>query len=197
MMKRTAVPPSFACMTRYFTTLASPVGEIMLTSDGSALTGLYWGQPAGGPSRAPRALGTRSDMPFEEAIAQLRAYFAGERQSFDLPLAGEGTAFQKAVWTVLASIPFGETRSYAEIAVHIGKPGAARAVGLANGKNPISIIVPCHRVIGASGALTGYGGGLERKRWLLQHEGALASARPARATHGAAAAGRPGHRSFP
>jgi methylated-DNA-[protein]-cysteine S-methyltransferase len=163
-------------MTRHFTTLASPLGELMLTSDGSALTGLFLEEHAGSPRSAPRANWTRSEAPFRETIAQLRAYFAGERRSFALPLAGEGTDFQKSVWAALATIPFGETRTYAEIAAYIGKPGAARAVGLANGSNPISIIVPCHRVIGASGSLTGYGGGLERKRWLLEHEGALATA---------------------
>lgn len=163
-------------MTRFFTTLASPVGKLLLTSDGTALTGLYLEEHGGSPMSAPSASCSRHEAPFVEAVTQLRAYFAGELESFALPLAGEGTDFQKSVWAALTTIPYGETRSYADIAAQIGKPGAARAVGLANGSNPISIIVPCHRVIGANGTLTGYGGGLERKRWLLEHEGALAPA---------------------
>lgn len=105
-----------------------------------------------------------------EAAAQLRAWFAGARRDFDLPLAPEGTDFQRAVWAELLRIPFGETRSYGQIAALLGQPGAARAVGLANGKNPIAILVPCHRVIGANQRLVGYAGGLDRKRWLLAHE---------------------------
>lgn len=105
-----------------------------------------------------------------EATQQLREYFAGERRSFELALAPRGTEFQRRVWQALREIPHGRTRSYGEIAEAIGQPTASRAVGAANGRNPISIVVPCHRVIGASGALTGYGGGMERKRWLLNHE---------------------------
>ena len=102
--------------------------------------------------------------------AQLQAYFAGELRDFELPLAAEGTPFQQRVWRALCDIPYGETISYGELARRIGQPTASRAVGLANGQNPISIVVPCHRVIGANGSLTGYGGGLARKRWLLAHE---------------------------
>lgn len=160
-------------MTRYFTTMGSPVGELMLTSDGEALTGLFMEEHAGGPRNGPEAGWKREAAPFRDAVAQLRAYFAGESESFTLPLAPVGTDFQKKVWAALAAIPYGETRSYGEVAQGIGQRGASRAVGLANGSNPISIIVPCHRVIGANGTLTGYGGGLERKRWLLEHEGAL------------------------
>ena len=109
--------------------------------------------------------------PFPEARAQLEDYFAGRRRTFDLPLAPVGTPFQRRVWEALREIPYGETVSYGVLAARLGQPGAGRAVGLANGQNPISIVIPCHRVIGAGGALTGYGGGLERKRWLLALEG--------------------------
>ena len=104
------------------------------------------------------------------AVEQLAAYFAGELRVFDLPLGAEGTGFQRLVWRALGTIPFGETRTYGAIAHAIGRPSASRAVGAANGRNPISIIVPCHRVIGASGELTGYAGGVEMKQWLLAHE---------------------------
>jgi O-6-methylguanine DNA methyltransferase len=112
-----------------------------------------------------------------DVCAQLGAYFRGERRSFDLPLSMAGTPFQQRVWQALRDIPFGETVSYGEVARRIGAPDAFRAVGAANGQNPVPIIVPCHRVIGASGALTGFGGGIERKRWLLDHERAV-SGRP-------------------
>lgn len=111
------------------------------------------------------------------AARQLDEYFAGERREFDLPLAPRGTGFQERVWRALLAIPFGVTRSYGELARTIGRPSASRAVGAANGKNPIAIIVPCHRVIGANGTLTGYGGGLPIKRWLLEHEAKLAGLR--------------------
>jgi len=107
----------------------------------------------------------------DEAATQLAEYFAGDRQEFELPLGPEGTGFQRLVWRALATIPFGETRTYGEIARAIRRPAASRAVGAANGRNPISIIVPCHRVVGASGALTGYAGGMDAKQWLLGHEG--------------------------
>jgi methylated-DNA-[protein]-cysteine S-methyltransferase len=109
-----------------------------------------------------------------EASRQLQAYFAGERREFDLPLAPYGSDFQRRVWSALLEIPYGETISYLELARRLGDPRAVRAVGSANGRNPISIIIPCHRVIGADGSLVGYGGGLERKRWLLRHEAAYA-----------------------
>ena len=114
--------------------------------------------------------------PFDETRRQLDEYFAGQRHIFDLPLAAEGTEFQLAVWRELTHIPFGETCSYGDIARRVGRPAASRAVGAANGRNPISIIVPCHRVIGSTGALTGYGGGEARKRWLLEHEATSSSA---------------------
>lgn len=159
-------------MTCYFTTVSSPVGELMLTSDGEALTGLFMEEHAGGPMDGPKAGWKRDEACFRDVVAQLGAYFAGESETFTVPLAPAGTDFQQKVWAALGAIPFGKTRSYGAIAQQIGHPGASRAVGLANGSNPISIIVPCHRVIGANGTLTGYGGGLERKRWLLEHEGA-------------------------
>ena len=111
------------------------------------------------------------DKPFREVTRQLRAYFAGQLQEFDVPLAADGTDFQKRVWNQLTEVPYGETVSYGEIAKAIGQPTASRAVGMANGRNPISIIVPCHRIIGSSGKLVGYGGGLQRKTTLLQLEG--------------------------
>jgi len=113
------------------------------------------------------------EAPFKAAIAQLHEYFDRRRTVFDLPLAPVGTPFQQRVWTALLDIPHGVTISYGELATRLGDPKASRAVGLANGRNPISIVIPCHRVIGANGNLTGYGGGLDRKEWLLRHEGAL------------------------
>ena len=112
-----------------------------------------------------------SEPPFPEAEAQLRAYFAGELERFELPLAPRGTAFQRSVWDALAEIPYGSTTTYSELAVRIGRPSACRAVGAANGRNPLPVIVPCHRVVGAAGGLTGYGGGLGRKQLLLALEG--------------------------
>jgi methylated-DNA-[protein]-cysteine S-methyltransferase len=154
-----------------YTRHPSPVGELLLFArdDDHALAGLYL---YGDPQRGWR----RADHAFTATREQLDAYFAGDLERFDLPLAPAGTAFQLRVWDELQRIPFGETISYSELAERIGNPRTVRAVGLANGRNPISIIVPCHRVIGADGSLVGYGGGLERKRWLLEHE-AVASGR--------------------
>ncbi|HEX3845939.1 MAG TPA: methylated-DNA--[protein]-cysteine S-methyltransferase [Steroidobacteraceae bacterium] len=148
----------------------SPIGRLLLTSNGSALTGLYM-LPSRKSSSTDGWIEGSAARPLAAAVRQLSEYFAGERRDFDLPLALDGTIFQTRVWRELVEIPFGRTWSYAELAGRIGKPGASRAVGLANGSNPVSIIVPCHRVIGSDGSLTGYGGGLERKRWLLEHEG--------------------------
>jgi methylated-DNA-[protein]-cysteine S-methyltransferase len=141
----------------------SPVGGLRLVSDGMHLVGLQFtdGLP---PAEASRQL---ADRVLDEARRQLDAYFAGRRKVFELPLGLEGTPFQLRVWSALQEIPFGETRSYGDLARAIGKPTATRAVGAANGANPISIIVPCHRVVGADGALTGFGGGIERKKFLL------------------------------
>jgi methylated-DNA-[protein]-cysteine S-methyltransferase len=150
-----------------FTYIESPVGELLVTADAAgALTRLYF------PGRvSPQEAGwTHDEAPFAEPRRQLDAYFAGELEDFDLPLAPSGTPFQLQVWRALCEIPYGATASYGEIAHAVGAPGAARAVGGANNRNPISIIVPCHRVIGAGGSLTGYGGGLDRKRLLLELE---------------------------
>jgi methylated-DNA-[protein]-cysteine S-methyltransferase len=160
--------------------LASPIGELLLLSDGEALTTVLI-EPSGHEVEA--GLGQRQDDgPLVAACQQLRAYFAGERIDFDLPLAPCGTDFQRRVWDELRRIPFGATTSYRELARRIGHPTAVRAVGAANGRNPLPIIVPCHRVIGADGTLVGYGGGLERKQWLLRHE-AEVCARHAHVAH--------------
>ncbi|MEZ6022277.1 MAG: methylated-DNA--[protein]-cysteine S-methyltransferase [Hyphomonadaceae bacterium] len=144
----------------------SPVGPLTLISDGAALTHLEFENPR--YPFAPAPLG--DDAILKRTRQQLDQYFAGVLKRFDLPLAAEGTAFQRQVWAELVNIPYGATRSYGQLAAAIGKPQASRAVGLANGRNPISIIVPCHRVIGANGGLTGYGGGMERKQILLDLE---------------------------
>ena len=147
----------------------SPIGVLALVADDAALRGLSFesGKHGGPPADAQQ--GTNAII--DATRKQLDAYFAGRSKAFDLPLAPDGTDFQKRVWRVLATIPFGETRSYGEIAATIGAPRASRAVGAANGRNPIPVIVPCHRVIGADGSLTGFGGGMERKRFLLALEG--------------------------
>ena len=149
-------------------TISTSIGELTLfVDDDGAITRLDFG----GGELAP----TDGDegAVLDDAAAQLTEYLAGERTTFDLPLRASGNAFERLVWAELARIPYGETMSYGEIARRIGHPGAARAVGRANARNPLAIVVPCHRVIGANGSLTGYGGGLARKRWLLEHEGAL------------------------
>ena len=155
-------------MTTYYTFIESPVGPIMLMSDGTALTGLFMNQHRHGPDGPGEEWKEEIVPVLTEAKKQLTEYFAGERQAFDLPVtATEGTPFQRRVWDELSRIGYGETISYGELAKRIGDPKAVRAVGLANGRNPISIIVPCHRVIGANGKLTGYGGGLDRKATLI------------------------------
>jgi methylated-DNA-[protein]-cysteine S-methyltransferase len=144
--------------------LKSPVGTLTLVSNGDDLVGLYldtYQPPTAERGETPVLLRT---------AAQLEQYFSGTRSRFDLPLKPTGTPFQRAVWNALTQIPFGATCSYADIARRIGRPNAVRAVGAANGSNPIAVIIPCHRVIGADGSLTGYGGGLPRKKWLLAHE---------------------------
>jgi methylated-DNA-[protein]-cysteine S-methyltransferase len=157
----------------YYSVLPSPVGPLTLRWSNDALVGAYF---ENAPFLAERRDWVRDDACLAPVRVELEEYFAGERTSFDLPLAFEGTPFQVRVWRALCDIPFGETTSYGELARRIGKanwPGA-RAVGAANGKNPVCVIVPCHRVIGADGSLTGFGGGLPRKRWLLTHEESLA-----------------------
>ncbi len=153
-----------------FTHVQSPIGRLLLTTDGTALTGLYM-EPSCKAQSTQGWLEDGGAGPLAEAVRQLDEYFAGRRRDFDLPLRLRGTVFQQRVWRELCEIPYGETWSYGQLARRIDKPNASRAVGLANGRNPISILVPCHRVIGADGSLTGYGGGIERKQWLLAHEG--------------------------
>jgi len=154
------------------TTLNTPLGPLQLSASGAGLTGVYMQAH----KQCPGTLHGENNPEHPvlvRAAQQLRAYFAGEANDFDLPLDAQGTAFQTRVWNALQTIPYGETRSYAQLAEMVGAPKAARAVGLANGRNPLSIVVPCHRVIGADGSLTGYGGGLENKRFLLKLEKAL------------------------
>jgi methylated-DNA-[protein]-cysteine S-methyltransferase len=150
--------------------LDSPLGPLLLTRDDAGITGLFL--PTGRRPKQVAPSWTRDDGAFADISAQLDEYFAGDRREFDLPLAPHGSAFQLRVWQALRAIPYGETTSYGAIARALGLPEGARAVGLANGQNPISIVVPCHRVIGADGSLTGYGGGLPAKQWLLSHEAA-------------------------
>lgn len=150
----------------------SPIGFLTLAGRGPVLTNLRMVDQTYEPDRADWTL---DDRAFPDAVEQLGAYFAGELKQFDLRLEFNGTPFQQKVWEALRTIPYGETRSYGEIALQIGNPTASRAVGLANGHNPIAVIVPCHRVIGANGSLTGFGGGLDRKRTLLSLEQNAAS----------------------
>jgi methylated-DNA-[protein]-cysteine S-methyltransferase len=153
---------------RAHTVMDSPIGPLTLVGVDGALTGVYMDRQRYRP--ADETFGDRDHAPFADAITQLGDYFAGRLREFDLPLALAGTAFQRQVWHLLMSIPYGRTVTYGELARRLGRPSAARAVGLANGHNPISVIVPCHRVVGATGDLTGYGGGLDRKRHLLDFE---------------------------
>ena len=157
-------------MTTYYTRIESPIEPLLLASDGESLTSLFMVTQRHGPFFSESWKRDDNAKPFAEARRQMEAYFAGELTEFDLPLNMIGTEFQKTVWRELLNIPFGVTISYGELAERVGNPSASRAVGAANGRNPISIIVPCHRVIGSNGKLTGYGGGIERKEWLLAHE---------------------------
>ncbi|AQT79226.1 cysteine methyltransferase [Mycolicibacterium litorale] len=154
--------------TMQYQIIDSPVGPLTLAGIGSTLMHLRMVDQTHEPDRSGWAP-AETDI-FADAVEQLAAYFAGELTQFDLDLHLAGTDFQRKVWAALQTIPYGETRSYGEIAMHIGSPGASRAVGLANGRNPIGIIVPCHRVIGSTGGLTGYGGGIDRKKALLALE---------------------------
>jgi methylated-DNA-[protein]-cysteine S-methyltransferase len=154
------------------TVIDSPYGLLTLVADDGVLCGLYM---TGQRHRPPEeTFGARDDTLFGEAEEQLEAYFAGELKEFTLQLRLSGTPFQRSVWDQLCRIPYGETRTYGDLAYALGNPTASRAVGLANGRNPIGIIVPCHRVIGAGGSLTGYGGGLDRKKRLLDFESGTA-----------------------
>jgi len=152
-----------------YSAVASPLGDLLLVGDGESLSGLYFADGRQPPTLDPSW--TREDAAFDEVSRQLCAYFAGELTEFSLALAPHGTPFQQRVWSALRTIPYGTTTSYGRLAFELGDARATRAVGLANGRNPIPIIIPCHRVIGADGSLTGYGGGLARKRWLLAREG--------------------------
>ncbi|MFI6079725.1 methylated-DNA--[protein]-cysteine S-methyltransferase [Streptomyces sp. NPDC051217] len=172
---------------RSHTVADSPYGPLTLVATDGVLCGLYMTEQRHRPPQ--ESFGEVDARPFGDVIDQLDEYFAGERTEFDLPLRLHGTPFQRGVWEQLLKIPYGETRSYGQLAGALGKSGASRAVGLANGKNPVGIIVPCHRVIGSTGGLTGYGGGLDRKRRLLVFEGATGTSGAAPAGTKAGAAG--------
>ena len=159
----------------YFTTLLSPIGALTLTGNEASVTGLYFS--TGPKARCADPAWERDDQRFAEAVAQLHAYFAGRLRAFELPLEPRATPFQTQVLGVLREIPYGELRSYKDIAQAIGNPKAVRAVGSANGTNPVAIIIPCHRVVGTNGALTGFGGGLPAKRYLLDLETRIAGFR--------------------
>ncbi len=155
-----------------YRTIESPLGTLLLAGDAESLHLISL--PGDKNPRSPDPGWTEDPTAFAEAARQLGEYFAGERQQFRLELVAHGTPFQERVWWELANIPYGETISYAELARRVGRPGASRAVGAANGKNPLPIVLPCHRVIGSDGSLTGYGGGLDAKRQLLDVESARA-----------------------
>ncbi|WP_405609629.1 methylated-DNA--[protein]-cysteine S-methyltransferase [Streptomyces sp. NBC_01511] len=174
-------------MNRTHTVLDSSYGPLTLVATDGVLSALYMTEQRHRPPQETFGEPAAPDArPFDGVIDQLDEYFAGGRTEFDVPLRLDGTPFQRSVWEQLLTIPYGETRSYGQLADALGKPGASRAVGLANGKNPVSIIVPCHRVIGSTGGLTGYGGGLDRKKRLLAFEGAApVGAEPGPGTSGA------------
>ena len=153
--------------------MESPLGTLTLVHTDGTLSGLYMPDHLRGPGL--EALGSRARSGFETVVEQLHEYFNRRRTQFTLPIAATGTAFQRRIWDLLRAIPYGETRTYAQLADTIGNRAAIRAVGLANGRNPISIVVPCHRVVGSDGSLTGYAGGLDRKRFLLDLENAPVS----------------------
>lgn len=162
-------------------TIASPVGTLTLVATDAGLAAILWENDRPGRVQLDIQKQDENHPVLRETERQLREYFAGRRTQFSVTLDMEGTAFQRQVWNALLTIPFGETRSYRQIAEQIGSPDAVRAVGAANGRNPVSIIAPCHRVIGSNGALTGFAGGLETKAFLLAHERASTEAVPARA----------------
>lgn len=159
----------------YSTSLESPLGPLLLIAEVDALCGVYLPEPRWPPAEPGLA---RPDLPIlVQTARELGEYFSGQRRSFAVPTRARGTSFQRAVWAELAQIEFGETRSYADVARALAQPSATRAVGAANGKNPLSIVVPCHRVIGSDRSLTGYAGGVARKQWLLDHEARLVGRR--------------------
>lgn len=157
-------------MQTYFCDLSSPVGQLTLVAGDTALMAVLWEADRPGRVRLEPGIHQPQHPVLKLASEQLNAYFAGQRQGFDLPLAPQGTPFQQRVWQALLTIPYGQTRSYADLAAQIGKPQASRAVGAANGRNPLSIVVPCHRVIGKNGSLTGFAGGVACKQKLLDLE---------------------------
>lgn len=157
--------------TVFYTYLDSPIGRILVAGDGEAVSRISF--TTGHQVRHPEPAWVDDAGPLRAATEQLEQYFAGERRRFDLRLSMQGTAFQKRAWQVLLTIPYGETWSYGQVAEALGSPGLARAVGRTNATNPLPLVVPCHRVIGADGTLTGFGGGLSTKQWLLRFEGAL------------------------
>ncbi len=155
------------------TRFESPIGDLLLTASDSALTGVWFPVKGQVTTTLPNEGHRTTNDVLARASEQLAEYFAGGRTTFAIPLEPAGTPFQRRVWDALRAIPYGTTLSYSELARRLGDVRATRAVGAANGRNPIPIIVPCHRVVGADGSLTGFGGGLDRKRWLLEHEGVL------------------------
>lgn len=167
---RTKISKSQAIKQYYFTMLDSPIGRLKLVASDEGLAGILWEVERPGRVNLNPQLENDHHPILLRVVKQLKEYFSGSRMVFDVPLDFKGTAFQKAVWERLVRIPFGETRTYGEIAKELGKPTAMRAVGAANGRNPIAIIAPCHRVIGANGTLTGFAGGLAAKAFLLELE---------------------------
>ncbi|MFT7484474.1 MAG: methylated-DNA-[protein]-cysteine S-methyltransferase [Candidatus Paceibacteria bacterium] len=156
-------------MTNTYLELDSPIGRLLIVANSVGIEAIHFESEGGANRISP--LWNRGGSLVEKAAGQLSEYFAGEREEFDLPLAPQGTEFMHSVWNQLSQIPYGQTTNYGAIAMSLGKPTAARAIGSANGKNPIPIVVPCHRVIGADGSLTGFAGGIETKRQLLELEG--------------------------
>ena len=157
-----------AIIVRYAIT-STPIGDLVLISDGGSLSAISFVDGRTAPTLD--ATYVRDDAAFDDASTQLQQYFAGQRTAFDLPLAPHGTAFQQRVWDAIQKIQYGTTITYGQIAAKLREPRSVRAVGAANGRNPLPIVIPCHRVVGADGSLRGYGGGLHRKQWLLAHEG--------------------------
>ncbi len=170
----TMISPDHVVAKRAHIVVPSPIGSLTLVAEHGKLTGLYMDTAGRQPGNALGRTGDPADQPFASAVRQLEDYFAGRLTAFDLPLEPAGTQFQRRVWAALETIPYGKTWSYGQLARAIGNASASRAVGLANGRNPIAVVIPCHRVIGSDGSLTGYGGGLDRKRYLLGLEAGLA-----------------------
>ena len=171
-MSSTAATQPALTPTLIYDVVPTPIGQLIVASNGVAVAGVWMANARPDDERWEDQRGI--DRVLIEARRQLVAYFAGRLRAFEIPLAPNGTEFQRRVWSALTKIPYGTTISYGDLARRLRNSAAVRAVGAANGRNPIPIIVPCHRVIGSDGSLTGFGGGLDRKRWLLEHEGALA-----------------------